>query len=453
MQKHFKQEWNKTHPHTPECRYHNSTNPEDDYDDVLICLVNADDIDNDVQPIDCHSDLTTCICPDNIRPYKNPSSQWSLQKAVKLFFQKALDKSFTLNRWSCGLDITLYTWRTNRDKAIRKSLIDYAINDLFAPTQLYFNLNQIDYTNPIPIENTLLNSITRIENNGLPTFLLLSDSHCKNLSSVIDTPRYQLKICAISGLQWNNPYNRDLCAGNILESTSISSTLSTTTAIILLIGTNSIRCLPSWQIIEQIEDLVNKIHINHTHLANKHGINIILTFPCNKTSSKYQTVEDLHYNLNNYNHFLKLVAERINFSVVDFNIGQEDLCIDQMHLNEEGQKKLLQQIVLLGDTLVPDKVKVPQSQHRSRAAISRRNKIRHNKVLVKRKTNTLTRAIHMSWKLPYVKKFLKEHKIKFARLPNIYDHKLRIQFDNEHDLQDAETVLSLTVFQEQCYMI
>ena len=51
--------------------------------------------------------------------YENGSSResnqepYSLQVALAETFQLFLDKSETIDRWSCGLDLSLETWREN----------------------------------------------------------------------------------------------------------------------------------------------------------------------------------------------------------------------------------------------------------------------------------------------------------------------------------------------------
>ena len=69
------------------------------------------------------NDYHTCICPDSIRPYKANGAVWSLQKDIHVTYNRALDKAWTLNIWSCGLDLHLRTWNKNQDKLTRESLI------------------------------------------------------------------------------------------------------------------------------------------------------------------------------------------------------------------------------------------------------------------------------------------------------------------------------------------
>jgi hypothetical protein len=106
LQQFFTNHWNETHPHTSECLVrHQPSVAEPDSDDILICLVNSDDLDAEFNSFDITADCNTCICPDEIRPYKTTNSIWSLQKAIQFIFHKALDKSMTLN---FGLVVLIY---------------------------------------------------------------------------------------------------------------------------------------------------------------------------------------------------------------------------------------------------------------------------------------------------------------------------------------------------------
>ena len=415
--------------------------------------MNSDDLDNDLHSIDRTSDLTSCICPESIRPYKHPNSKWTLNKAIEFSFHKKLNESFTFNFWSYGLDLLLHTWRTNSEKLARQSLIQYTISLLFASTQLYFHYDILDFTSSVPTIPLNLHSIRSDEHKKLSVVFLLSDSHCKHFQSVINTTRYQLHLCAISGLQRHSAYNVNLSASDVIKSSTISTTLSTAHAAVLLLGINSIRCLSSWTIIEQVEYIINLIRITHPHLSAKNHIHIGLVFPCNKLSSKYPTIEVLHYNINHFNHLLKLLARRVNFSIMDLRISDNQLSSDQIHLNKEGRDELLQRIILYCDDLFTTTSLVPPNSYRSPEAIRRRNKKRHIKQLARRRQYTLVRIIHPSWKVQHVKQFLQTLEIRFARLPEVYHHKLRIQFNNAQSLQEAECRLSLTVFQEPCHLI
>ena len=75
----------------------------------------------------------------------------SLQDAVAATFKSFLDKSETINRWRCGLDLNLNTWKTRwfskhvydrgEEKEKRFRMRDYAVNDCLAVTRLHFHMD------------------------------------------------------------------------------------------------------------------------------------------------------------------------------------------------------------------------------------------------------------------------------------------------------------------------
>jgi hypothetical protein len=412
-------------------------------------LVNTDDLEEESKSTEFMDDHNSCICPETIRPYKSKGSTWSLQKAIKYSFDQALDKSMTVNFWSCGLDPILHTWKSNEDRQTRKSLISYAINDVFAPTNLYFHLIKSSCSRETTVAPIDLNSIMSIPTANLPTFLILSDSHCKRLNSIINTPDYCVMVQSISGLQWINPYDNKLCARSLILSSSLSSRLSSASGLLFCIGTNSVRTTPALQIIEQVEEIINLIRSNHVHFNKKHDITILTTFPCYKTTTRFPTTKLLSNNIDLYNENLKLLSDRMKFSYLDLNINDYHLHNDLMHLKFEHQHIIYDTIINYFNELIIKKQTAPQSQRRSREAITRRNRKRHQKLKLKQQQYTLTRTIHPTWKLKEVKELLKLYQIQYARLPEIYKHKIRIQFNKEIYQQHAEQVLSSTAFSEE----
>ena len=79
-------------------------------------------------------------------------------------------------------------------------------------------------------------------------------------------------------------------------------------------------------------------------------------------------------------------------------------------------------------------------------AKARQNHRRHLQLTLKQQQYVLKRSVSSSWCLPSIKTYLHEHHIKFAKLPPIHRNILRIQFNNEHDLQAAESVLTQATF-------
>ena len=143
LQEHFTRQWNLSHPHTSECiARHQFVIDESLPDDVLICLVNSDDLNDEYDERHPTDDFNTCLCPNAMRPYKAKNALWSLQKAMQYVFHEVLDKSLTINFWSCGLDLSLNTWTRASQICTRLSLTNYAIHDLLAPTRSFFISNE-----------------------------------------------------------------------------------------------------------------------------------------------------------------------------------------------------------------------------------------------------------------------------------------------------------------------
>ncbi|CAF1355547.1 unnamed protein product [Rotaria sordida] len=89
--------------------------------------------------------------PTNTHPAKESREEqttWSLQDAVRIAFQQFLDKNETVNKWRCGLDFKLNTWKkklfsknhynANEEQEKRMLMIKYAVADCTAVTKLYF---------------------------------------------------------------------------------------------------------------------------------------------------------------------------------------------------------------------------------------------------------------------------------------------------------------------------
>ncbi|CAF3328907.1 unnamed protein product [Rotaria sp. Silwood2] len=453
LQKYFTKLWNQMHPHTSDClARHQPMIDECISEDVLVCFVNSDDIDDEFNPNDPTEDYNTCICPTEIRPYKAKNAVWSLQKAVEFIFHQALDKTLTFNIWSCGLDLNLDTWQTHTDKRTRQSLIAYAMNDLFAPTNLYFHLNKTTSSssnspNPINLNTIQLNTAL-----DLPLFLILADSHAKYFPPVITTSSYKLITKSISGLQWVNQSNTQLCATSIILSSSMSSLLSSCSGVFFFIGTNSIRNNSASETIAQVDNLIDLIRSHHIHLNHLTDISISSVFPCLKPSFLFSSISTLLSNINNYNTLLKDLATRKNFTVVDLPITADQLNHDGMHIHINHLPFIWNIIQQYFDMLVLQKTTTRSLSHsRSRTAIARRNKRRHEKQKKRQAIQTVIRPIARIWKLKDLKTYLKYKKIKYGRLPEIRRHQLCIQFNNRLHQQHAEQILNLTDFDEQSY--
>lgn len=448
----FKQHWNSTHPHTNACiERHQPTPLEPMSDDVLICLINSDDVDDEFDASSPHNDFNTCICPPEIRPYKAKDSLWSLQKAVQVSFNETSDTSSTYTLWSCGLDLSLHTWHNLSDKNYHLNLVHYALYDLLASTKLLF---QIQSTHMLPStfkETIYLHPISFFPSTEKPTYVVITDSHGKFLPPVTVRPDSVLIVKAISGLQWIHSHDNQLSCQYLLQSPTYSTLLSTCRAVLFIVGSNSIRHLHAAVALQQVEQLLDFIHSHHSHLTNRHAISIAYTFPCRKTSSYFSTPSSLMFNINAYNQGLQALSIHKSFTTIQFPIFDNHLSPDGLHIRVDNLFILVNGIekhfneILLSQSTQPTR---PKSTKRSRSAIKRRNKLRHDKLRSKQKLFTLIRPIARVWRLNELKQYLTFKQIRYGHLPEIYNHKLRIQFHNQHDLDQAERILSFTDFDD-----
>ena len=80
----------------------------------------------------------------------NPNTTWSLQDAIASMFGQFLNKAETVNKWGCGLDFDLGTWKDRlfsrkrynleEEQHKREQMRDYAVKDCTAVTKLYFSM-------------------------------------------------------------------------------------------------------------------------------------------------------------------------------------------------------------------------------------------------------------------------------------------------------------------------
>lgn len=444
LQGEFTRFWNRSHPHSPDCLDQHQHSNEEAADDILICLVNTDDLEDDVDTRNVYDDYASCICPSDIRPYKDKNSIWKLQKAIHYVFNQALDKSLTLNIWSCGLDLKLRTWQSNSDRTTREALITYAINDVFAPTNLFFHVQ----SSPTPIQ---LHTVPPVFNLNSPFILILSDSQGKSFPPFFSSTDCSIVTKSISGLQWFNPYDSALSTQSVLASPSISSLLSTCNGVVFLIGTNSVRQFPAFTLLSQVEVVLDHLHSQHPHLNTKTNIYIIPAFPCLKVSSSFGTQESLSFNIAHYNHYLHQLSIRKNFSILPVPILPNQLSPDGMHIHVNYIPHFYATIQQHIKNLVRLPPPILQRTSRSIVAKSRRNKKRHQKLRERQRNQIVTRNISRVWELTQLKTYLQHRNILYAHLPEIYNHQLRLQFTHRSQQQYAERVLSFDEFNDDKY--
>ena len=242
IQQSFTSQWNSHHPHTVECTTVHQQLPKDHaQSDVLICLVNTVDLEDDFdsdQPINDHN---TCICPSHVRPYKAKNALWTLPKAVEFVFNRDVNQSFTDATWSCGLDLELNTWFTHDQKRLRERLLLHASNCLSASSSLFLHCEHLRTMQAHLHTSSKAQTVPMIQALTLPSFLVVADSHGRFMNPSLTTDHCQIVTKAISGLSWINPHNPALCATSLLTSPALSSLISSSTSLLLVIGTNSVR--------------------------------------------------------------------------------------------------------------------------------------------------------------------------------------------------------------------
>ena len=375
LQQRFTNRWNEQHPHSQECldnifSFAKRSVHKDPLSRAILESDSDNEPDDDMLFADLQADSAYCICPSSSRPYKSHTAQWALQKAVEVTFNRALDKTHTVSTWSCGLDPPLHQSLSRVERADREALVLYAINDLFAPTLLYFHLLRSapsHLSDTIPIcrsSTTALSSSTSTttdpisssstssskpsstsssipppsstvapRSSPIPLFLVIGDSHLTFLPRTSTTDTYRLVTHTISGLRWYNPFEPDLCATNLLQTSSISSTLSSVFGVILVVGTNSLRTSSATLTIEHMKQFISDLRSSHPHLTSTNSLTISLTFPCQKFTKQFPNTLSLSSNINEYNQTLLSLANILHFSIIEFPIDPVHLKPDGIHIH------------------------------------------------------------------------------------------------------------------------
>ncbi|CAF4222645.1 unnamed protein product, partial [Rotaria sordida] len=253
-----------------------------------------------------------CICPDTVRPYKDDNDQWSLQKAIQYTFNEALSKALIINAWSREFDALLHSGHTIEEINTCAALISYAVNDILAPTKLFL-YSKHEIIIPDQSSNIVTSSlIIEYQQAQLPSYFVLSDSHARYIDPLINTEYCTITTISISGLKWCDANDSHLCAYSLLQSMTISSHLSTASAIMLLLSTNSLRSFDASQVIQQLAHRINYLHQHYPNLNRKETISIVTTFPCFKPSSKFPSISSFSSNIDLYNDQLKILATNLN---------------------------------------------------------------------------------------------------------------------------------------------
>ena len=177
------------------------------------------------------------------------------------------------------------------------------------------------------------------------SILIIADSHGKNLSPILITPNYHTITYSVSGLQWINTHDQQLCTRSIILKDPLSSLLISCSHVSFLVGINSVRNLSATHVINQVQEVLNLLPSEYLHLSQKHSISIFAIIPCQKTSTYFPSIFSLTHNIGTYNQLLQSLSSNMKFSYIDLNITTEYLSSDQLHMNHQ-YKKLFSDTIL-----------------------------------------------------------------------------------------------------------
>ena len=283
-------------------------------------------------------------------------------------------------------------------------------------------------------------------------YFVLADSHAKFVPRVTTTPTYQIIVESISGLKWIDERQHHLSALHLFQTHSTLSHLTSSNAVMFLIGSNSLRTFPAPIVINQIQYLINSLRQQHPHLAHKSSIGIVTTFPCFKTSYSFPTPASLQHNINLFNEQLFILATSINITIVDFVIQPFHLSTDQLHIHQAFSNIVSNNIFNYFANLNPTSLTTCQKVScRSNDALKRRNRRRHLRLTEKQTNFYICRAVHHSWTLIKIKTYLQQNEIHFAKLAPIRNNQLQIRFNNSQALQIADSMLPQDIFSSQTF--
>lgn len=117
-----------------------------------------------------------------------------------------------------------------------------------------------------------------------------------------------------------------------------------------------------------------------------------------------------------------------------------------MHLHFTHRHILLQSIKEYLDRLSVISSSHPRPKKPSAAYKQRRNKAKHEKTKIKRQQFTITRPIDIQWKPRHIKPVLQTYHLTPARILEVHNCLLTIQFNNQTSRDIAETTLPDDIF-------
>ncbi|CAF1677570.1 unnamed protein product [Rotaria magnacalcarata] len=279
----------------------------------------------------------------------------------------------------------------------------------------------------------------------LPSILILSDSHGRNLEANIITPHYRVKTHSISGLQWINRYDNTLCLFSLIQQDQFSSLICSSTYVLFLLGTNSLRIMSATEVINQVDEILQFLYSRYHHLITRKII-ITTCLPCLKPTKRFSSTFLLKKNIDDYNALLLSLSIKLNFLYLDLNITHDWLSHDMMHVHYNYRLDFSNIILNFLNALHLDDDIYENNKHRSASAIKRRNKQRNLKLKEIQKSYTISRDVSPLWSYAYLKTFLKYHTIQYASLSIMKNNILNLRFNNLYHLQFADHALPTNTF-------
>lgn len=292
----------------------------------------------------------------------------------------------------------------------------------------------------------------------LPNVIILSDSHGKHINRTCST-KFNTIVKAVSGLKWIDYYDNKLSLDSMLVLPDIRSCLSEASAVLFIVGTNSVRIMHASQAIEHAREIIQQVQRNYPHLNEIRKINIALTFPCLKFTKRFSNKDLLLSNIIEYNQRLERLSLDMNFTTIDLSITEYHLAKDRIHVNTRFHDIIINAVTNHFNELFPepststsnDIEVLSQSDQRSNQSNDRRNEKRQEKLNRKLADHMIKRKILSQWTLADVKQYLRSIHVKYGRILPIFNKTVRIQFYKEDDKNVADNILEIDQFNEDRY--
>ena len=459
LQADFAVQWNRQHPHVQDCLSNLARRSSIVHHSLeLICSVSADALDEDIQPHSIHDDSPFCVCPIQLRTYKLHNPAWSLQKAVQFILNVALDKAFTMNIWSCGIDPKLHHSLSHQDSLTRETMALYAMNDVFAPTQLFIhfhghNIREVDHQHRELSQDAVLSHLGKVIDQQQSSFFIHQQQpplrvdqaepyllDTQEESSIFDHGDHSMRIDdrRVSFL----PENHD--ESTLHADSEKTSTLDESAESSLLSSQHN-----SFRLVIQPRSLLLDTPEESSRLVNQHERSRF-TIPHRSYLRHDQENDSILFEKKEVSFLLDKPSCR---NVQCEFLSSSDQMATSLPVDHDASVRTPTsagyappQLAAHATTPSLNPQKPVQSQTRSREANARRNRKRHAKTRLQQRLFTLQRSVHPSWAVTQIKTVLEYHPVRYGRLCAPTRGILQLQFNNDDYRQLAESQLPHDVF-------